>query len=205
MNNAPMDNEQVHKQGVSPLLVLLLMSGLLGLVMAGIVFLSDSNDDSRPSNINNSNAAAIATPVSALERPAEDFQLTDINGQLVSLSQFRGRPVFINLWYTDCPPCVREFPAFQQFMEEQGDDGAVVLAVNQGDDLDEIRDFLSDLGITGVPVLLDTDLSINTKYPYNVFPTTYLVDEAGNVRFRALGEITLGKMYEFLDALETDA
>jgi len=204
MNNAPMDNEQAPQQGVSPLLVLLLMSGLLGLVMAGVVFLSDNNNDTTSTNTNGS-AAAIATPISALERPAEEFQLTDINGQLVSLSQFRGRPVFINLWYTDCPPCVREFPAFQQFMEEQGDDGAVVLAVNQGDDLDEIRTFLSDLGITGVPVLLDTDLSINTKYPYNVFPTTYLVDEAGNVRFRALGEITLGKMYEFLDALETDA
>ncbi len=194
-----MDN--TPKQGTSPLLVLFMLTGFVGLIMAVVVFLSEGNTSSTPDG---SNVAAVATPNSALNRPAENFQLMDINGELVSLAQFRGRPVFINLWWTGCPPCVREFPAFQQFMEEQGDDGAVVLAINQGESVGEIRPFLSDLGITDVPVLLDTDMTIGQLYPYNgFFPTTYLIDAEGNVRFRRIGEIGLGEMYEFLESAET--
>lgn len=187
--------------GVSPVMVIFLLSGIMGLIAAGAMLLGerqDSADDAPTSEA----AAAVATPVSS--RPlgdweAENFQFSSLDGNLISLNQYRGQTVFLNLWWTGCGPCQREFPAFEQFMAEQGDDGAVVLAVNQGENAGTIRDFLDSVGVSSVPVLLDPDLTIREKYPYNFFPTTYVIGPEGQVRFRKIGEITIDDLYNYLD------
>ncbi|TVR24501.1 MAG: hypothetical protein EA396_00815 [Anaerolineaceae bacterium] len=203
-----MDEKQPENQtssgGGSPVIVLFLMFSVLGMVAAIALLIAEGDNapDEPPGGVVN----MAAPDASVMGEPAPDFQLTSITGELVSLTQFRGRPVFINLWWTGCPPCVREFPAFQQFMEEQGADGAVIIAINQGEELAPVRQFITDLGATDVVVLLDPDMQIPRSFPHRgFFPTTYLIDEQGIIRERRIGEITLDEMYTFLEAIQPPA
>ncbi len=187
---------------LSPILVIFLISGVLGLLAAAGMLLSE---DANPAQPTPPGLQISAPDPSIMGQTAPDFQLTSITGELVSLAQFRGRPVFINLWYTGCAPCVREFPAFQQFMEEQGADGAVIIAINQGEELAPVRQFITDLGATDVVVLLDPDMRIPRSFPHrSFFPTTYLIDANGVVSQRKIGEISLDELYIYLESIQGD-
>ncbi|MFW5748427.1 MAG: TlpA family protein disulfide reductase [Chloroflexota bacterium] len=194
--------QDVDEGGLSPLLVILLITGVLGLLASGVLVLNEGGGASGGNASEGSAQAQIATPVPP--RPvgnwqADDFELVAVTGDTIRLSQFRGRPVFLNFWWTGCPPCVREFPAFSAFMAEQGANGAVVLAVNQGEDAAEIRSFLDSVGVHNVPVLLDPEMTLREDYPYNAFPTTYFIDPEGQVVYQKFGEITLDEMFSYLE------
>ncbi len=189
-------NEPPRRSGVSPALVLFLITGLMGLVAASVMLF-----------IERDNGASLDDPALQSSRTlrdwqAQDFELATLDGDTARLSDFSGRPVFLNFWRTDCPPCVRELPAFQAFMEAQGADGAVVLAVNQGERGEAIREFLDGIGIEGIPVLLDENLELTDLYPVTALPTTYVIDAAGMVRFLKFGEITADEMLDHLDLIE---
>jgi peroxiredoxin len=135
-----------------------------------------------------------------------DFELPALEGgDTVQLSQYAGRPVFLNFWATWCEPCKRELPAFEQFTAEQGEDGAVVLAVNTGEDEATVRAFLEQQGITGLQVLLDPDANVAEQYGVFQIPVTFVIDSAGNVRYPHYGEMTAADLAGYLDALETAA
>lgn len=196
---APIDPHEAAGQGarVSPALLLFLFTGLLGLIAAGAILISESRD----SGVRADDPAR--QPSRTLrDWQAQDFELMTLDGGTARLSDFSGRPVFLNFWRTDCPPCVRELPAFQAFMQAQGDDGAVVLAVNQGERGESIRAFLEQIGIDGVPVLLDENLDLPDLYPVTALPTTYLIDAAGMVRYLKFGEMTAAEMQDYLEMLE---
>ena len=193
------DNLYDQPGGISPLLVILLITGLLGVIAAVMMVLNEGQSASS----DDSGFAQITTPVpprSLDDWQADDFLLTTLDGSQMSLADYRGRTVFLNFWRTDCPPCVREMPAMQEFMRDQGDDGAVVLAVNQGEDAGDVREFLADLGITDIPILLDPDVDLRTDYPYSGLPTTYVIAPDGRVTFQKIGEFTLTEMNTYLDA-----
>lgn len=197
-NPAPDETETpVPQGGVSPALVLFLITGLLGLIGAGVILVIE-----RDRGGVRADDPSVQPSRTLRDWQAQDFELTTLDGSTARLSDFSGRPVFLNFWRTDCPPCVRELPAFQAFMQAQGDDGAVVLAVNQGERGDAIRDFLGQIGIDGIPVLLDEDLDLPDLYPVTALPTTYLIDAAGMVRFLKFGEMTADEMLDYLDLLE---
>ncbi|NJN37222.1 MAG: TlpA family protein disulfide reductase, partial [Nitrospiraceae bacterium] len=113
---------------------------------------------------------------------APAFAVSDLDGQPVNLDDYTGRVVFLNFWTTDCPPCVRELPAFEQFAREQGETGAAVLTVNMGDSETLIREFLAEHGISGLRVALDTEGDVGQQYGIMARPVTYIIDAAGIVR-----------------------
>lgn len=181
------------KPRVSPLLVIFMASGFLGMLAAVVMLIAEQQTDTP--------TAESLTRTRPVEREwrADDFELMSLEGEPVRLSDFAGRTVFINFWRTDCPPCVAELPDFQQFMVEQGDSGAVVLAINQGERADDIARFLNEINVAGIPVLLDEDLAIDDSFPVGGLPTTYVVDGEGLVRYTKIGAMTLDEMYVYLD------
>jgi peroxiredoxin len=195
--NPESDNQPARR--ISPALILLLMSALTGVTIAVVALLI--TEPASPMSTSQANLPQGDGSTRVLrDWVAEDFELPALAGDDISLSDFNGRPVFLNFWRTDCPPCVRELPAFQQFIEEQGESGAVVLAVNQGEDADDIAAFLDDLGVAGIPVLLDRNLSLRRTYPVNAMPTTYFIDSDGVVQHTKIGEMTVEEMYAYIDA-----
>lgn len=129
--------------------------------------------------------------------PAVDFTLKDQFGNTHSLSDYKGKTIFLNFWATWCPPCKAEMPDIQRLYEEsetEGDDAVIVLGVaapNLGRETSEegIKEFLEENGYT-YPVLIDTDGSLFYAYSINSYPTTYMIDRDGNVYGYISGQLT---------------
>jgi peroxiredoxin len=197
------ETTQDYCGGISPILVIFLITGLLGLLAAGAMLLSEDRGDNPVAGSSNSVAAGVPELRPIRDWQADDFEAPTLDGGTVRLSDYAGRIVFINQWRTDCAPCVRELPALQAFAEEQGTEGAVVLAVNQGESRYNVEAFLASLGITRLTIVLDEDSSTERLYPNFGLPTTYIVGADGMVRQRHIGELTLDDLYGYVAAMES--
>ncbi|HEX6383404.1 MAG TPA: redoxin domain-containing protein [Anaerolineae bacterium] len=112
---------------------------------------------------------------------AYDFTLNDLNGNSHSLSELRGRPVIINFWATWCAPCRVEMPELQAAFEKYQDEGLVILAVDNAEPLDVVRDFFYDeLELTFTP-LLDQEATVVRLYGVQNFPSTFFVNADGAI------------------------
>ena len=117
---------------------------------------------------------------------APDFQLDNLEGASVSLSDFRGNPVMLNFWATWCSPCVREMPDIQSMYEEQSVKGLVLLPVNMGGTSSQVNEFLQNHDLF-LPVLLDIDREVAQKYGIRAIPTTFFIDEEGIIQVVKVG------------------
>ena len=120
---------------------------------------------------------------------AYDFYLEDLEGNAVSLSDFRGKKVFLNFWASWCPPCRVEIPHLQEFSEENED--VVVLGVNvtsSESNLENVAAFVDEFGIT-FPTLYGTD-ELFYLYYVESLPTSYFIDSKGIVNEAVIGPVT---------------
>lgn len=128
---------------------------------------------------------APAQPVASSGGKAPDFTLTSTDGSKVALSSLAGKPLIINFWRTDCPPCKAEMPLLAR---EVPPTGARLLLVNWGESGDSARSFLAGLGIQQ-PALLDSNLSVGRAYGVAALPTTVFVRADGTIDRRQIGQV----------------
>lgn len=188
----------------SPALVLLLFP-LLGILIAGAMLAANAGGAIVPATPAPVTLPPMPTPVIIADEPVIDFELPNLNGDTVRLTDYAGRIVFLNFWATWCEPCKRELPAFQRFVREQGDTGAVVLAVNVGESADQVRAFLVQQNVSGIEVLLDADNAVADRYGVFNIPVTFVIDQNGIVRYPKYGEFTLEDLYAYTEALSAEA
>ncbi|HVI98206.1 MAG TPA: TlpA disulfide reductase family protein [Sphingomonas sp.] len=118
--------------------------------------------------------------------PAVSFTAPD--GKAVTLADFKGKPVLLNLWATWCAPCVAELPTLDALAVQRGD-ALTVLTVSQ--DLDgkaKAVPFLKEKGIAHLPAYTDPKLALSLAYQANL-PTTVLIDAQGREVWRVLGSM----------------
>ena len=113
--------------------------------------------------------------------PAAEFTLTDLNGGVQSLSQYRGKIVLLNFWATWCKPCTTEMPAMQAMYDKLRGKDFVVLAVNELEDDDKVREHIVAYKHT-FPVLMDRENRVANMYGVYGLPVSVFIDEAGTVR-----------------------
>lgn len=132
---------------------------------------------------------------------APDFSLPTIDGDPITLSELRGKPVLINFWASWCPPCRIEMPAIQNVYDDYKDQDFVVLAVNTTyqDNLDDAITFAQNLKLT-FPILLDKDGNAANLYEVRALPTTFFIDANGIVQEVVVG----GPMSETLLQIRTE-
>ena len=106
-----------------------------------------------------------------------DAELLDATGAVRSLSEFRGRPMVVNMWYSSCAPCAREVRDFAEVHREVGDRIEFV-GVNPIDDVERMTQFAADRGV-GYTLLRDEGLDFVNAVPVTIYPTTLFVDENG--------------------------
>jgi len=125
---------------------------------------------------------------------APEFSLEAMNGETVSLTSLRGRPVLLNFWASWCPPCRSEMPAMQELFAEFEDQGFTILAVNatNQDDLDEMKRFVEDNQLQ-FPILLDQTGSAANLYNVQSLPTSFFINQEGIVE-----DLIIGGMSEAL-------
>lgn len=121
-------------------------------------------------------------PKTSVEEPQEaiDFTLKDLKGKTHTLSDYKGKLVFLNFWATWCPPCRAEMPSMQKMYEESDKDKFVMLAVNLREPANKVEDFAQKNGYT-FPILLDSSGRIGSKYRVHSIPTTFIVDQGGKL------------------------
>jgi peroxiredoxin len=119
---------------------------------------------------------------------APDFSLQTLDGEFVTLSEFRGQPVLVNMWASWCTPCKYEMPAIQEAYEEFRDQGFTVLAVNltKKDVLGSVESFVEEHGLT-FPILLDQDGRVEDAYQLRGLPTSFFIDRDGVIQSVVIG------------------
>lgn len=128
-----------------------------------------------------------AVPSGPLERSqAPEFELEDLSGRQVSLSDFRGQVVLVNFWATWCAPCRLEMPSFQDRYERLQQQGFVVLAVNDEEPAADVQGFVDELGLT-FPILLDPSGEVQQLYAVHGYPSSYLIDRDGTIHLVQIG------------------
>ena len=116
---------------------------------------------------------------------AKNFTLKDLNGNEVSLAQYKGKPVVLNFWATWCPPCRNEMPEFNQMDKQFKETGeAVLLTVNMTDGRRETKEKVEkfmEKNKFDMTVLLDTESEAAQLYKIRYLPTTYIINSKGVV------------------------
>ena len=121
------------------------------------------------------------------ERPvAPEFALSDTEGNLHRLSDYRGKVVIVNFWATWCPPCRDEMPSMQRAWEQLEQEGILLLGIDVGENEEKIFQFSADYRVE-FPLLMDLDSSVTTSWPLAGLPTTFVVDPQGRLAYRAVG------------------
>ena len=136
--------------------------------------------------------ARLLPPVAALHR---------LDGGMVSLAAYRGKPVIINLWATWCPPCRRELPMLAELANTSP---VPILLADQGEDAARVRAFLSQQHIPTDAVLLDPGSSLSNALGSGVYPTTLFVDAHGSITATHIGEISRAALLDQQAQLQKD-
>ena len=131
---------------------------------------------------------------------APDFSLFNLDGEQITLSDLRGRPVMINLWATWCAPCRIEMPHIQDRFERYAGEGFLVLAVDFDEPADLVANFRDELGLT-FDLLLDPGAEVQELYRNRNYPSTFFVDENGVIQVQHIGLMTEGQLDENLAAI----
>lgn len=131
---------------------------------------------------------------------APDFTLNTLDGEAVTLSELRGRPVFINFWATWCGPCRIEMPAIERAYQEHAGEGLTVLAVNltDVDDVASVSTFVDELNLT-FPILLDVDGYVSGElYRVPGLPMSVFITPDGITERIQIGPMTGEQINEFV-------
>jgi thiol-disulfide isomerase/thioredoxin len=120
-----------------------------------------------------------------ISQPVE-IQLKDVFGNTVSLSDFRGKIVFLNFWATWCPPCVIEMPSMQKLHRRFKDKNFIMVAINSQETDAQVKSFFNKYKLS-FTALLDSSAEVGAWFDVNAFPTTFVLDKKGRIIGRALG------------------
>ena len=132
---------------------------------------------------------------------APDFTLKDQYGNTHTLSEYKGKTVFLNFWATWCGPCKMEMPDIQELYEEYGKNTGdlIVLGVanpktdenpqNADETQEKVEEFLETNGYT-YPVAMDTAGDVFASYGISSFPTTFMITKEGKVFGYASGTLS---------------
>jgi peroxiredoxin len=123
------------------------------------------------------------------ELPAPDFTLPGLNGELISLSDFKGYVVLVNVWATWCPPCVYEMPSMEKLYQKFKSDHFKILAISI--DLPgakAVAPFMKKHNLT-FEALIDPAGTIQTAYGVYGIPQSFIIDKQGNIIKKIIGPI----------------
>lgn len=133
-------------------------------------------------------------------QPAQDFTAVTVDGTTVSLSDFRGKPVWLTFGASWCAACKAESYDIQKAYEAHSDQGAVVLGVFISEDDATVRDYAQRVGLT-FPAVADPDTDIASAYRVLGVPAHFFIDADGVIRSISTGTLSPAQMDESITGL----
>jgi len=115
--------------------------------------------------------------------PAEDpvkINLKDMNGKNTSLSDFKGKIVFLNFWTTWCPTCRIEMPSMEKLHQKLKNKNFSMVTINLQESAPQVKAFFKEFKLT-FTALLDSTGEIGASFGIRAIPTTYILDKTGRI------------------------
>jgi thiol-disulfide isomerase/thioredoxin len=128
-------------------------------------------------------------PWTAASTPS--LTLHDLSGRPHTLADYRGRVVLLDFWATWCDFCKEEIASMAKLRERLAGAPLAILWVNYGQSVAKVRAYIAHLA-GDVRVLLDPDQDAARAWRVRVIPSSFLVDAAGRVRYRVVGNLDWG-------------
>jgi cytochrome c biogenesis protein CcmG/thiol:disulfide interchange protein DsbE len=120
-----------------------------------------------------------ANPIEvALGKPAPDFTVKDQDGNTLKLSDLRGNLVFLNIWASDCVPCIQEMPDMEVMNHAFKERKFKMVTVSIDTDWKPVKKFFNEHRLT-MPVYLDPGRDVYNAYQLTGTPETFIIDRNG--------------------------
>lgn len=174
------------------LILLVVGVGLVLVALAAILALPKAQEQVQSQGLS-------AIPV-AQSFPVPEVHLTDLTGQPVALSDYQGQVILYNAWATWCPPCKEEMPTFEAYFREHQKEGFVIVAIEDGEPVDEVGAFVKNFGLT-FPVWPDPKWVATTAFRTENLPTSFVIDRTGTVRLTWTGAISREMLEKYVTPL----
>jgi len=117
------------------------------------------------------------------------LRLRNLNNKMIDLKKLKGQVVLVNFWASWCPPCVHEMPSMQRLQNRFSAKGFTILGVNMAEDEKTVRHFLKTKVNVQFPILFDSDGAALKSWGVFAFPTSYVIDKKGKIRFAIFGGV----------------
>ena len=171
-----------------------LIGVIIGLTAAGsmAVKLHKSSQSSAPQS--RAAVEAFAAQVSDLQEYSPpspltaEAKITDEKGRKLPLSDFKNKPVIINLWATWCAPCVKELPSLAKLKQARPDLHVLAVSLDLEKDLPELAAFLKKYDAAALDVYSGKGPALKKALPYKGLPTTYVLSSEGKILFKIEGD-----------------
>ena len=151
---------------------------LLVIVGVGIIVLLQTKD----SSFNLSGKPRLGKGV-----PAPDFTLPGLDGNKISIAEYKGKVIFLNIWATWCPPCVEEMPSMEKLYQKLKGESFEILAVSiDVSGSESVLPFMKKHKLS-FPALLDTKGDIKNLYQTTGVPESFIIDKEGIIVEKIIG------------------
>lgn len=117
---------------------------------------------------------------------APDFIISNLINNSISLSDLKGKVIFLNFWASWCGPCTQEMPSIESLYQKTKDNNIEILTVNLGESKESIQEYIKKNSFN-FSVIPDTNNEIAAIYGVRSIPTTYIIDTNGNIIAGKLG------------------
>lgn len=155
----------------------------LSFLMVALVGCGNGTDNTH----NNTQESSNANTENSDRPQAYNFTVEKLGGEQVSLSDYQGKVLIVNIWDTWCPPCRAEIPDFIKLYDEYYDDGLVILGIAAAQEgVDAVKKFVDSYNIN-YPIALLNQQTFEGFGPIKGIPTTFVIDKNGRIAEKYVG------------------
>lgn len=139
-------------------------------------------------------------PAPAVGKPAQDFTVTTYDGKKVSLSDYRGKSVWLTFGASWCTGCQAELPDIEAASKAYADKNVVVLGINISEDNTAVKSYAERIGLT-FPIAADTNNAVADMYAVSAIPSHFFINSEGVITEIRIGALSPTVMSASLDKL----
>lgn len=172
--------------------------------VAGVLLLSgcSANPETDAGFVSGDGSVTVLEPENRSMAP--NISGIGLDGQEITLSDFAGDVIVLNVWASWCAPCRAEAPALEEVSQQFAGKGVVFIGLNTRDSNAAALAFMRNYDIT-YPSIVDTDgrlqLEFNDTLPPQAIPSTLVIDQQGRVAARALGKVSAPTLRGMIEPL----